>query len=346
MTQLVKINKSQVPAKLEDIQKFILIGRAVLKAHLAKIRALDQIGETFAAKSAALADAQDLTEALIAAESKLGEMLAKIERKPKREHGSEGGTIPSLPSGINKKQSHFAQAIASRKDVAERVMSQARSEKRIATPEEVYREIKIDQRDQRINDERTKRVDDISGIDIRHGDFKKVLSDVQDIDAIITDPPYPKEYIQCFSDLSLFASEHLKDNGFLISYSGQYNLPEVIQRLSEHMTYVWTFCLYHVGKKQLVNGVNIMCGWKPVLIFSKGNKKMRFSAYDVLTSEAMEKHSHEWQQSESGVRQLIEIFSSPGELVCDPFAGSGTFLKVANGMNRNTIGAEIDKTKK
>ena len=113
MTQLVKINKSQVPAKLEDIQKFILIGRAVLKAHLAKIRALDQIGETFAAKSAALADAQDLTEALIAAESKLGEMLAKIERKPKKEQGSGAGTLFSLPSGINKKQSHFAQAIAS-----------------------------------------------------------------------------------------------------------------------------------------------------------------------------------------------------------------------------------------
>src|SRR3990167_2683122 len=176
---------------------------------------------------------------------------------------------------------------------------------------------------------------------LRKGDFKKVLKDVKEIDAIITDPPYPKEYLSCFSDLSEFASKHLKKDGFLVVYSGQYHLPEVINRLSEHLTYVWTFCLYHVGKKQLVNGVNIMCGWKPVLVFSKGKKKMRFSAYDVLISEAREKASHKWQQSESGVSQLIEIFSRPGDMVVDPFAGSGTFLKVAQELGRKAIGAEI-----
>ena len=140
----------------------------------------------------------------------------------------------------------------------------------------------------------------------------------------------------------MYASTHLKDDGFIAVYSGQYHLPEVINRLSEHLTYVWTFCLYHVGKKQLVNGVNIMCGWKPVLIFSKGKKKMRFSAYDILVSEAMEKSNHEWQQSESGVKSLIEIFSEPGQLVVDPFSGSGTFLKVAQEMGRQAIGAEIE----
>jgi DNA modification methylase len=195
---------------------------------------------------------------------------------------------------------------------------------------------------QTIETEKTKRLDDISDVEIRRGDFKDVLADIYDIDAIITDPPYPKEYIQCFSELSKYASDHLKEDGFCIAYSGQYNLPEVISRMSEHLTYVWTFCLYHVGKKQLVNGVNIMCGWKPVLVFSRGRKKMRYSAYDVLISEQAEKHSHEWQQSESGVAGLIEIFTEPGQLVVDPFAGSGTFPKVAHDMGRNAIGAEIE----
>ncbi len=200
------------------------------------------------------------------------------------------------------------------------------------------------ERESRIEEEKLYRKDKISDIDIRKGDFKKVLKDIYYIDAIITDPPYPKKYIECFSELSKFASEHLKDKGFVAIYSGQYNLPEVINRLSEHLIYVWTFCLYHIGKKQLINGINIMCGWKPVLIFSKGNKKMRFSAYDVLISENREKHSHEWQQSESGVKSLIEIFSKPGELIVDPFAGSGTFGKVSTEMGRKFIGAEIDET--
>jgi len=195
---------------------------------------------------------------------------------------------------------------------------------------------------ERMEKESNRRIVQIADVDIRKGNFVDVLNDVYNIDAIITDPPYPKEFIECFSDLSKYASEHLKDDGFCVVYSGQYNLPEVIRRLSEHLTYVWTFCLYHKGKKQLVNGVNIMCGWKPILIFSNGRKKMRFSAYDVCISDQDEKHSHEWQQSESGVLKLIEIFSEPGDLIVDPFSGSGTFLKVANDLGRNGIGAEIN----
>ena len=55
----------------------------------------------------------------------------------------------------------------------------------------------------------------------------------------------------------------------------------------------------------------------------------------------MEKHSNKWQQSESGVEQLVEIFTKPNELVVDPFAGSGTFLKIAKDLGRNAKGAEI-----
>ena len=177
--------------------------------------------------------------------------------------------------------------------------------------------------------------------EIRKGDFKEVLKDIHGIDAIITDPPYPAKFLDCFSDLSKFASEHLKEDGFCVVYSGQYHLPKVVARLSENLVYVWTFCLYHQGPKQLVNGVNVMCGWKPVLVFSRGRRKVGFSAYDVTVSERREKNNHKWQQSESGVKNLIEIFSKPNDLVVDPFAGSGTFLKVAAELGRRAIGAEI-----
>ncbi|MBI4379408.1 MAG: hypothetical protein HY578_09960 [Nitrospinae bacterium] len=34
-----------------------------------------------------------------------------------KEYGSTGGTIPSLPEGISKKQSHQAQSLANNKDI-------------------------------------------------------------------------------------------------------------------------------------------------------------------------------------------------------------------------------------
>ena len=332
-----RLAKRQItlPESIKDLTRFVLIGREKLIAVRAEIRAIDKIGLATEVKNQKREEAQDLAGALLDAEVKIGELLKSRDTSTFKKGGEK-----DLPVGITKFQSSQFQAMAKNPEIIEQVKAEAEENDDLPTRTEVLRKIKENEKGERIDKERenNKRFD----IDIRRGDFKEALKDLKDIDAIITDPPYPKEFIECFSDLSKYASEHLKDNGFMAVYSGQYNLPEVIRRLSENMTYVWTFCLYHVGKKQLVNGVNIMCGWKPVLIFSKGNKKMRFSAYDVLISEKREKDDHEWQQSESGVKELIEIFSRPGELIVDPFAGSGTFLKVAQDMGRKAIGAEIN----
>lgn len=40
---------------------------------------------------------------------------------------------------------------------------------------------------------------------------------------------------------------------------------------------------------------------------------------------------------------MLESFTSPGDVVLDPFIGSGTTLKVARGMNRKGIGIEINE---
>lgn len=275
-------------------------------------------------------------EPIIASTMKRGRPSKDEEKTQKIADLSESRQIAGEKFGVNK--SYVSEAKRIKEDEPE-IFAKLKSGE--ISLQEVKEEMKAKVKAERIKQENIDRKKIIAEYDIRHGDFVKVIDDVKNIDAIITDPPYPLEFINVFSDLSKYASTHLKDGGFCVVYSGQYNLPEVIKRLSEHLTYVWTFCLYHVGKKQLVNGVNIMCGWKPVLVFSKGNKKMRFSAYDVVVSEQMEKHSHEWQQSESGVEKLIEIFTKPGELVVDPFSGGGTFVKAAIHTGRRGIGAEI-----
>ncbi len=40
----------------------------------------------------------------------------------------------------------------------------------------------------------------------------------------------------------------------------------------------------------------------------------------------------------------IKLFSYKGETILDPFAGSGTTLRVARDLKRNSVGIEIDKS--
>lgn len=182
-------------------------------------------------------------------------------------------------------------------------------------------------------------------IDFRLGDFEEVFADIPDgsIDCIITDPPYPLEFIEVWSKLSRFAKRVLKPNGFCVAYSGQMYLPEVIKRMNEHLDYYWTFAVYHEGQTQIVNGINLMCRWKPVLIFQNGKKKIDNTFQDYFISEQREKNGHDWQQSKSGVGYLIEMFTKPNDLILEPFAGSGTTIIAAREKGRRIIAAELDE---
>jgi hypothetical protein len=183
-------------------------------------------------------------------------------------------------------------------------------------------------------------------VDFRLGDFTEVLADIPDgsVDCIITDPPYPYEFIDCWSRLSEFAASKLKPNGFCIAYSGQANLNHVMRLMDHSLQYYWVMAVYHEGSTQIVNGSNFMCRWKPVLVYQNGKKRMPNVVQDYFISKQREKEGHDWQQSLSGVKYLIEHFTKTGDLIVEPFAGSGTTIKAAIEMNRSVIAAEIDET--
>lgn len=216
------------------------------------------------------------------------------------------------------------------------------------TINQAYKEIKKEEKKEAIKEERRILAQEGSKkeieIDFRLGDFEEVFADIKDgsIDCIITDPPYPKEFLECWSKLSRFAKRVLKPNGFCIAYSGQMHLPEVMKRMNEHLDYYWTFAVYHEGQTQIVNGVNLICRWKPVLIFQNKKKKLNNTFQDYFISEQREKQGHDWQQSKSGVGYLIEMFTKPNDLILEPFAGSGTTIKAAIEKGRRIKAAEIE----
>lgn len=134
--------QSNLPTTTEELHKFIIVGKEKLKAHKAKLRAIEKIEVAHTAKEAALSDAQDVADIVLEAESRLGEMLSSI--KPVIE-SSGRGTIEkkkSLPHGITKKESHYAQEIHRHPEAVRQVKEKARQEGRIATSQEVLKEVR------------------------------------------------------------------------------------------------------------------------------------------------------------------------------------------------------------
>lgn len=192
------------------------------------------------------------------------------------------------------------------------------------------------------------------GIDLRHGDFRDVLDDIEPgtVDAIITDPPYPGEFVPLFSDLSRLAARILKPGGVLAVMCGQYYLPDYIERLSEAMRYRWCGAYIAQGPRTRVHASKVGTGWKPILIFShqhdtylgssRPDVNGHFIVDDLFDSAGDDKRFHHWGQSESGMADLVERLSKPGDLICDPFLGGGTTAVVAKDLGRRFVGCDID----
>ena len=142
-------------------------------------------------------------------------------------------------------------------------------------------------------------------------------------DWIITDPPYPKEFLPLWSDLARRSMEWLKDGGLLVAMSGQSYLDEIYVMLSEHLDYYWTAAYLTPGQPTPLRQVNVNTTWKPLLIFSKGKYTGKIFG-DVFKSDGNDKDSHKWGQSVSGMVDVVSKLCLPGEWILDPFCGAGT----------------------
>lgn len=142
-------------------------------------------------------------------------------------------------------------------------------------------------------------------------------------DLIITDPPYPKEYLLLYDVLAMRAIDWLKDGGLLVAMCGQSYLDEIYAAMSKHLKYYWTCCYLTQGQPTPLRQVNVNTTWKPLLIYAKGVYTGKIFG-DVFKSEANDKDFHKWGQSVSGMIDIVQKLTIPGQSILDPFCGAGT----------------------
>jgi len=138
---LVKQNIT-LPATIEGLHEFILIGKEKLKLHKAKIKAINNTNMAEEVLKIALQDGQDAGISVIYAEAQLGELLEKIPKQYDKLGNTQKTHLSSLPSGIDKKISHEAQTLSKNPEKVEASITKSIEAGKIPTPDTVYKDIK------------------------------------------------------------------------------------------------------------------------------------------------------------------------------------------------------------
>lgn len=246
--------------------------------------------------------------------------LSNID-KPFTEHN----TRKVIADKLEKSEGWVAMADVVSKKAPEEVKQKLRSNE--MSINEAYQKVKKDIRTFEIQEQRRELAEkgkEAKGSNYRifHDDIRTWKADKQ-YDWIITDPPYPKEFLPLWGVLAERSNEWLKDGGLLVAMSGQMYLDQVYNMLSKHLKYYWTACYLTPGQPTPLRHVNVNTTWKPLLIFGKGEYKGRIFG-DVYKSEGNDKDHHKWGQSVSGMDAIIKGFCLKGESILDPFCGAGT----------------------
>lgn len=165
------------------------------------------------------------------------------------------------------------------------------------------------------------------------------------LDAIITDPPYPKEYLDCWTKLAKFAQSKLKEGGILLAMSGQSYLPDVYKNMTiEGLNYYWTCCIKNTVSADL-REKRTKTQWKPLLWYVKGKYSGTYQGTDVFTptyNDTVEGQDfHKWGQSIPLFSEIISKYTYADAVICDPFLGGGTTALACIENKRHFIGIEL-----
>lgn len=200
------------------------------------------------------------------------------------------------------------------------------------------------------------------------GDCLELLLEIpnESVDLIVTDSPYGINYVSCHEDKNhpfnvpipndnnldflppLINQSYrvLKNNSALYMFCNQNNVDIFKQELQKRFKIknmiIWIKNNWTAGDLEAQLGKQ----YEIIFLCNKGRKKFcndyRFTDVWNFDRISGDEQIHQNQKPLEIIKRCIEIHSNIGDLVCDPFLGSGTTLDACKILNRNFIGFEID----
>jgi len=202
------------------------------------------------------------------------------------------------------------------------------------------------------------------------------------VDLIIADPPYNlgkdygngsdsksfEEYIQFTKEWTKEATRILKKSGTIYVFMGFRFISYLYQILEKEnsLNFVNWICWHYtqgIGKKKgfsprhddilmFTNSENFTLNLDSIRVpqkYYRSRNNMRGAnpgdvwGFSHIHYCQDNRQDHPTQKPEGLIERMVLVSSNEGDLVVDPFSGSGTTLRVCQQLNRNGIGIELNE---
>ena len=160
MSNIAVKPKYELPATMEDLSRFVLVGREKLVVVRAEIRAIDKVGLAQQVREQKLQEAQAISEAVLDAEVRIGQLMKELPKatpnnNPFHENDSGVDLVKTKSAvikeaGFTPKQAERFQQLASHPEIVEQAKAEARENDDIVSRSQVLSKIKQAKREAEI----------------------------------------------------------------------------------------------------------------------------------------------------------------------------------------------------
>jgi len=189
----IVLQDRQLPDNIPDLAKFALVGREKLVAVRAEIRAIEKVGLAEEVRKQKQEEAQAISEAVLDAEVRLGELMARIPKqnthnraKVRPDSGVVSKTEIIEQAGFTQKQAERFQTLAAHPEIVEQAKAKARENDDVVSRSLALEMIKEKKRTDKENAREAERQENVAKVETLHTPLE-----AQGLfQTIVIDPPW------------------------------------------------------------------------------------------------------------------------------------------------------------
>lgn len=192
---------------------------------------------------------------------------------------------------------------------------------------------------------------------IHNEDCRVTLAKLPDrsVDVVFTSPPYNRErndkyeyyddrikdyygFLKCTIDECIRVA---RKNVFFNIMANYYNRADVYKIIGGYNDKITNIFIWEKSNPLPAQGFNVTNAYEFILAFGELESNTTYTKNHITTSVAQMEKEHKAIMHEDVANYFISNFSNEGDIIYDPFSGTGTTCRVADRLGRAWFGSEI-----